>query len=295
MISKARKNKEVHRSIPVMTNEPPLVTAVRTNQVSKVEELLAAGHNPNATDAGNMSCLTYAAKNRNVEIVKLLINAGAKNNKMPATAIQRKYDAGGWTALMYAAENGDSEIVSLILAVDENTFQRGGDRNVNVTDNKGRTALSIAIENGRLGVAELLIKSYANPLIVDDEGNTALDLTIARGFKKLVSLMRGFIKPIDDDYKLFSAILNDEVEIAELLLKNNANPNARNKNWETPLMFAMKSKKIDLDLVQLLLRAGADPNVKDETSHSPLLKASLSDNYALVELLLRYGANTKKD
>jgi len=293
MISKARSNMVVKPSTQSSFKESPLMTAVRANQTDKVAQLLKAGENPNSKDAEGLTCLMHATKKQNVEIVKLLIDAGAKNAKHTASALQRKYDFGGWTALMYAAENGNFEIANMILAADEDEFQKGGDRNINVADYKGQTALSIAIENGRLRIAELLIKAFANPLIVDDDSNTALDLAIDRNFRKLVALTRGFIRPIDDDVKLFQAIQRDEVEIAELLLKNNANPNVRDKNWETPLIHAVKNKRADLDLIRLLLRAGANPNTKDNAGKPLLLTASLRNDFALVELLIQYGAKNE--
>lgn len=233
-----------------------------------------------------MYVLTHAVINRNAEIVRLLIDAGAKNFKNQSTYDEKRC---GWTPLMYAAEIGDFEIVMMVLAADEYEFRMGGNRNINVCDRNYQTALQIAIKNKHVQVAELLVKTHADALVSDQDGICALDFAVRYGFKNLINLIRDFSKQIGDDDRLYQAIAHDDVEIAELLLMNNANPNCRNHRMDTPFLFAMKKPRPDIDMMRLLLRAGANPNECNEDGYTPMQLATKARNEELVDLLIRYG------
>ena len=58
---------------------------------------------------------------------------------------------------------------------------------------------------------------------------------------------------------LFWAVRED-FEITKLLLENDANPNIKNNNGFSPLMFALSSK--DPEIVKILLSCGADIEAK---------------------------------
>lgn len=72
------------------------------------KDLIARGADVNAVAAGfgNACPLHSAASGRNLEIVRMLLEAGAEPN--------RKQDH-GWTALHSAAHNGDVEMIRLLL------------------------------------------------------------------------------------------------------------------------------------------------------------------------------------
>ena len=60
----------------------------------------------------------------------------------------------------------------------------------------------------------------------------------------------------------------DTLEVAGLLLGAGADPNARDKNGQTPLMYAAEHG--DLAMVRWLLEHGADPAVKDDLGETAL-------------------------
>jgi len=64
---------------------------------------------------------------------------------------------------------------------------------------------------------------------------------------------------------LHEAASGGHADIAELLLKRGANPNARDRRGYTPLHWASTA-----DVVYVLLNHGADPNITDNHGRTPL-------------------------
>ncbi len=71
---------------------------------------------------------------------------------------------------------------------------------------------------------------------------------------------------------------SDTLEVAELLLGAGADPNARDKNGQTPLMYAAENG--DLAMIRWLLEHGADPAVKDDLGETALDSA---DGYTYLD------------
>ena len=89
------------------TVEPELTTAVRRQNVQRVQTLLSEGANINERDDGpERTPLMWAAVGGNVTIVQGLLNHGAVVNAK---------DDFGKTALMLAIENGHNRIARLLL------------------------------------------------------------------------------------------------------------------------------------------------------------------------------------
>ena len=79
------------------------------------------------------------------------------------------------------------------------------------------------------------------------------------------------------------------LEIARILLHHGADPNARNKDLETPLLNA--SRLEDPEMSRTLLHAGAEVNLGDSGGFTPLSSACLFGNFKTVELLVESGAD----
>jgi hypothetical protein len=83
-----------------------LFDAVRAGDVSRVEELLAAGEDPNAFGERNRTPLMAAAEAGHEDVVRLLLDAGAE----PTFT-----DEVGESALVMAAANGHADICTLLM------------------------------------------------------------------------------------------------------------------------------------------------------------------------------------
>jgi ankyrin repeat protein len=114
------------------------VAAVK-GHVAVVRRLLAAGAEPQVTDAYGWTPLMRAVEARRHDVVRVLLDA-------PGTDLATRQESGA-TALHIAAATGDLAMVRLLV-------NHGADRAV--TDNGGRTPAAVARSVGHPDVAEFL-------------------------------------------------------------------------------------------------------------------------------------------
>ena len=82
---------------------------------------------------------------------------------------------------------------------------------------------------------------------------------------------------------------HSNAQIVKLLLDAGANPNLQDFNQETPLMYAALLKT-DINIIKMLLKAGADPNIRNNHDATALLCAVASNYPDAVKLLLEAKA-----
>jgi ankyrin repeat protein len=170
-----------------------LQAAIRSGNEALVKILIDAGAPVNPKDTKLFSPLGDAALTRHIDIMKLLIQAGAKvdaadHNGMTllvasgffdpnvtevllgaganVNAIDGKYE----TALMKASGFGFKQAVKVLI-------EHHAD--VNLKDSQGRTALMHAAAGRFSDAIPLLLENGADPSVRDNEGKTALDLANA--------------------------------------------------------------------------------------------------------------------
>lgn len=85
------------------------------------------------------------------------------------------------------------------------------------------------------------------------------------------------------------AVVKNQYDIAELLLKNGANPNIYYSRGISPLIDAVL--KHNLDMVKLLIKYKADLDQTDGYGQTPLIFASKEGNLKIVKILVENGAN----
>ncbi|MGL5704870.1 MAG: ankyrin repeat domain-containing protein [Tannerellaceae bacterium] len=136
----------------------PLHAAVAIRDLKVVELLLQAGADINARDAYDTTPLHAACADGFPEIALLLLDKGA--------SIECE-DYNGRTPIIFASGNDTEEIVLLL-------SQRGAA--INHKDKFGNTALHYAFENGLTRIASRLIELGANPELLNNEGQTPVDL-----------------------------------------------------------------------------------------------------------------------
>lgn len=228
--------------------------------------------------------ICIAARYNNLEIVNLLIKNNANVNIK---------DSNGKTPLMLAAEYNFNEIVDLLLK---------NKADVNAKANNGFTPLIFSVmyyfpadEKKQIETVDLLLKYKADVnIILDITGWTPLIYAVYHRHTECVKLMLKEeadvnAKAFDGCTPLMFAVEKKDIEISELLLKNKADINAKNNKGYTPLMIA--SFYGYTEIVDFLVKNNADVNIQNNEGKTALMFAAKNRFSKIVELLLNNNAD----
>ncbi len=170
-----------------------LIQAVRKDNVTETESLIAAGVALESKDNNGYTPLMHAVKQQNTEMVKLLAEHGANVNisddledtplvwasSMKNEAIVKVLlengadpDKGNFSPLMWAAFHGNLPMLKMFLEYRAN---------LNLRTHEGWTALMWATERGNLHVMWELLERGARVNMQNNSGQTALMLAAGRG------------------------------------------------------------------------------------------------------------------
>lgn len=134
------------------------------------------------------------------------------------------------------------------------------------------------------------IELGSNLLVYAERGDTA---------NVLKMINSGVYIDFKNGYKATALLIACEkanLEIAKILLYNNADPNLSAYDGFTPLMFA--AYQGNLDLAELLIFYQANLNTKDANGFSAINYASVMGDFVMADMLVFYGAdplqNTKE-
>ncbi|XP_020903271.1 transient receptor potential cation channel subfamily A member 1, partial [Exaiptasia diaphana] len=205
----------------------PLHIAASLNKPDLCQILLEYHANPNSQEENGKSPLGRAVESGAANSAKYLFEH-MKGLGIPSDTILYNQDFDGTTLLHLAVDSGFSQVVELCL---ENGALIRQPRRIDRT-----TAFHMACEQGSTAIVQLLVQydpKISKILLVNAEGITPLH----------------------------QAALSNSHGIAEILINNGADVNARTNENRTPLMFA--AKRGGVDTVRLLLEKGADPTLKD--------------------------------
>jgi ankyrin repeat protein len=143
-----------------------LILAVQYNDPTAVQLLLEAGANPDVANDVGLTPLMWAVNRAPPNIVTLLLDYSADVNAQ---------NNDGLTALAYA-----SGTHSLPLLLNVNSID------LDIQDDQGQTALMRATVNGFTESVGLLLKAGADPLVKDNHGRIASQLTHNRVIKHIL-------------------------------------------------------------------------------------------------------------
>ena len=285
--------------------QPSLFSMVKNDDVAGLKKALEDKDNLadlNKQDSSGKTLLDYALKlepgqSTNLEIVKMLIDAGAAVNYETVGGIIKDR----------------IEILSFI-------WEHYHDR---LSEDEWNKCFSNAALSRNTDVFKFFLDKGLDP----EKG--AIDSAYQQGTREMLDLLeaRGFKKPFWAAVKwndlelvkeylaagadvnaedntthhppIYNAVENNLLEMAELLIKNGANPSPKGyREWEYP-MEAAATIKNGAKMTELLLKNGFVPDypkTPGDTKHpngsSALYRALFKKNYDTAKILLKYGART---
>ncbi|XP_028981974.1 serine/threonine-protein phosphatase 6 regulatory ankyrin repeat subunit A [Diachasma alloeum] len=292
----------------------PLLLAVEAGNQSMCRELLAqqAPEQLRATTPAGDTALHLAARRRDVDMVRILVDYGASVDMQ---------NGEGQTALHIASAEGDETLVKYFYGVRASA---------SITDNQDRTPMHLAAENGHATVIELLADKFKASIFErTKDGSTLMHIASLNGhsecatmlFKKGVYLHMpnkrgarsihtaakyghvGIISTLlqrgekvdaktNDKYTaLHIAVESAKPAVVETLLGYGADVQVYGgANKETPLHIAARVPDGDRCAL-MLLKSGAGPNVATEDGQTPVHVAASHGNITTLLLLLEDGGD----
>ena len=303
-------------------SEYPIFFALRARKKDILEELIRSGAIIDAVNGFGETALTDAVKNNNIEMVETLVKCGANINREP------KPGYSPFIAALSSFSRASSDMLMKLieLGADVNTSSKegtplhkacdrmsGGDEGlvkvlleagakVNAVNSNKETPLQLAVKGGHYKVAEFLLRSGADPNMLDRSGKSALTEAITQfggggTFVKLLlehgadpNLGQDFGKsPLACSIDRFGGV---NIEVVELLLQHGADIEKATVHAGTPLAIAVERKAEDL--CKVLLDHGANPNEGAKTGDSPIGKA-VKSTPAIMRLLLDRGGSVSTE
>ena len=235
---------------------------------------------------GGLTALVLAAREGELESVKLLVENGADVNQVT------EY---GWTPLLTATNNRHYGLARYLI-------ERGA--NPNIPNKGGWTPLYLATDNRNIEGGDFPVPKpdmdhleYIKTLL--DHGanvNAAIhDNTLTR----TIFTMQWFLESGATPF--VRASQSGDVELLKLLLARGADPKIATDHGDTALTAAAgigwvegvtyeHSAKENVDAVKLLLDLGLDPNAANHDGRTPLMGAALKGRSEVVQILVDHGA-----
>ena len=209
----------------------------------------------------------------------VLLDLGADPNEV---------DAYGSNALHYAALQGFSEMTSMLLR-----YGAHGD----VHDDFGESPLAVALRLGHADVAERIIQNLPIFGVIDLDVITLLADT---GREEVAVQLAQNGNPISAPSKpgctrLYTAVDDEEIPLAKLLLRVGDTVDEANQEGLTPLHAAVRNGSDAL--VQILVQNEANVNAEDVMSHTPLQYAVCNPQNTtckIIQELIEAGADVTR-
>jgi ankyrin repeat protein len=254
----------------------PIAQAVRAGDVPAARELLRHHVNLNEPLPDGSTLLAWAAESQSGEMVRLLLDQGAKASGVGDVSV---------APLFIACQYGDPSILGALL-------DKRAD--VKVTRPDGITPLAVCAGNAPAAILERMIAAGAAVDAADNTGQTPLmwaaahgridniRLLVARGAKVNGKSARGFTP-------LFFSLKSHVNAAPDALLDLGADPDYVAPDGTSAVQLAMYQK--DYAFAAKMISRGASLSAFDRNGNQLLHAAVLANQPTLVQLLLSKGAD----
>jgi ankyrin repeat protein len=263
-------------AVVIARPEDPFIRAAFENDLNAVVELLPTISDINASDqTTDTTALAYAVENNNLDMVHVLISAGA----MPNGA-----NSNGETPLMHLSSDASVEFLRGLVSI-------GAD--VKANDNSGRTPLMHAASHCPFALVNELIDAGARIDARDNEGNTVLMAAAENEDENVVQLLIKQRVPLDYKNNDCQSALMVAINAAlgknlKALIDAGATMSLTKEQLNNALIVATRAG--DLITTKIVLKGGADANAKDDDT-TALMLAAENGNPEMLKLLIDAGAD----
>ena len=237
----------------------PLNAAIHKGHRNIALFLLEHGADVESRGLQDQTPLYMASSVGYTDVVRSLIGRHANPNA-ECDDYDEHFNTVNWTPLHAAVDRRHLDILLLLLECGAHVDHRGG---------QGQTALYMASSRGYTEIVGSLIARGADPNAICDDLDG--DGNVVKWTPLLV------------------ASRNGDLEIAKVLLRDNADVNYQDQLCRSPLLVA--SRHQPSDLARLLLNHGANLDTLDYSGNSALHQASMNGSTTTVMLFLEYGVN----
>ncbi|XP_053557366.1 ankyrin repeat and death domain-containing protein 1B isoform X3 [Bombina bombina] len=260
----------------LLVNEMKFHNAAKKNDVKTMTELQEEKVNINAKNNHGLTVLHLAAWSANLNIVQMLIKAGAN---------QKATNEDGMNVLHFAAQNNKNDIVDYLLK----DLQLN---DLNAPDKKGRKPFHLAAEKGHLTMINNLLSVDLFTNEKDQDGNTALHLAAMNGHCEVLDVLIDLWENKDELNEqgatpFYMAVEGGHELCASHLLKAECNINITNNDGYSALHVAAQNGH--RSLVNFLIANKIDFTPKPDDKNPPLHLAILHDHMSIVDELLEAG------
>jgi ankyrin repeat protein len=259
-------------------NRPLLIAAAR-GDLTMIRLLLKYGASPRVWDLRPYTPLHFAVESSRLDIVDLLLKAGADVN-----AVRGEH---GESPLHVAARSGDTAMILFLVK---------HHAKLDVGNGGEGTPLMSAILWRQLAVARLLVRLGASVDAVDATGHRAIAVAARSGDPLLFHLLldRGAVAhtSAQGDFLLMSAaVAGMNPAIIAALIERGVRCDGRHSVFGSSLLhIAASSNRFDSTALGLLLGAGLSLDARDNAGRTPLSIAAEERNLPFVHRALAGGA-----
>jgi ankyrin repeat protein len=288
---------QVQDDDPHVDGVTALHVAAQGGHLEMVTLLLEAGADVAHVDDSGSTPLVLAVQGNYGEVASALVEGGSDPNTPYVD------DEGGSHNLLFDAIMVENEEFALLL------IQKGAD--ISHKDEKKVTTLLQASHRGQADIVKALLETTSKSDFVDDaseDGITPLIAASSEGNVECVTLLIGHkadinAKDKDQTNALMAAAARGHLDVVTALLEAGANVNEQNSDGHTALMFAYNGKNQVETLWERYNQFVADAETDtggnaiaatddvDDNGTGPIIREALDNHTALVELLLKNGAD----
>ena len=288
-----------------------LMKSIENNDIESVKNILRDGNNLDIyNNKYGMSSLMYAAKLGNMEIVKELLDFGAKDFDFAFYMacmegywdIAQKFINEGANnfdiALTYASIGGQLDIVKELINLGAKDINGAL---VSACEGNHLEIVKYFIENG----ANVNTKAYIEPYRYYEGAERKYPITAATNIDIIKELVNAGATNLNEAI-IYNAKQTNRTDNIFNLLELGADINSHNYgNEKTILMYLIERENPDIEAIKKIIELGADINATDRNGNNILIRAVLfeydkEDNgiyrvfstpLEIMEELLKAGAN----